>query len=411
MQFTTNNKILIAFIAFIAIVVGGGILLNAVWQSAEVKSDQGQNTTEVKSEEDAVSEDAEFDTSDWETYRNEEWGFEFKYPKEWETFRREYDASNMSYWDAHLAVASSKDNILMVDVQSLPDGMITGCSGVMEVPDGMVITITAVKQSAAEINRAEKYQDIIDECKAQSEDGGCTTSMHNINNQEFLVVDSWHTLCDYPTAYAVNEDEGYIISSQWSNQVSRERYGYYSRLFYKMLENIDISDWQIYDTRDTSYKSAVNYPFSFEYPTNWHLDETKGGVELKSPDEEYHIIITPDLENDMYAQDIDKASLAEWAQAFIERPMPATVTKMEVVEEEHKQVKNFEVYTALYNENVVIENNNFTTNDKKITFIKFKSSFFAIFNANEGNYPKEIIDHIIETLEFYPKSSGNNIDN
>ena len=69
----TNWKLLVIVI-ILAILVGGGVL---GWQWLEFKK-------EMKIPEFKLSEKIKDETVNWKTYRNEEYGFEFKYPSNWE---------------------------------------------------------------------------------------------------------------------------------------------------------------------------------------------------------------------------------------------------------------------------------------------------------------------------------------
>ena len=72
-QGKTNWKFLLIVI-ILAIVLGGGVL---GWQWLEFKK-------EMKIPEFKLSEKIKDETVNWKTYRNEEYGFEFKYPSNWE---------------------------------------------------------------------------------------------------------------------------------------------------------------------------------------------------------------------------------------------------------------------------------------------------------------------------------------
>lgn len=63
------KKSIIVLVIVVALVVVG-----AVWAF---------NTNRAVAPENGVVQNGEVDTSDWQTYRNEELGFEFRYPKEW----------------------------------------------------------------------------------------------------------------------------------------------------------------------------------------------------------------------------------------------------------------------------------------------------------------------------------------
>ncbi|MFA6973139.1 MAG: PsbP-related protein [Parcubacteria group bacterium] len=75
-----NKKIATEFafgiIIIIAIIVGG-----AVWLSGNQKAEAP--TSNVKTTQPAPQPAATDETADWQTYRNEKYGFEFQYPRGW----------------------------------------------------------------------------------------------------------------------------------------------------------------------------------------------------------------------------------------------------------------------------------------------------------------------------------------
>ncbi|MFA5318038.1 MAG: hypothetical protein WC323_00985 [Patescibacteria group bacterium] len=65
--------------------IGGGVYLQLTSNKEQVTDDPNQNNEQVVNNEGEENGDVEeeIDTSDWLTYRNEEYGFEFKYPAEY----------------------------------------------------------------------------------------------------------------------------------------------------------------------------------------------------------------------------------------------------------------------------------------------------------------------------------------
>jgi len=101
----TNWKYII-IVVILALIVGVGALWYAKrpeqpYQSVEIKK-QGENVKDA--------------TDDWKTYRNEEYGFEIKYPEEWVTREEKEDATGSSYKKQYILYIFHPENITEVEI-------------------------------------------------------------------------------------------------------------------------------------------------------------------------------------------------------------------------------------------------------------------------------------------------------
>jgi len=79
-----NEKVII--LSTLALVLSLGLFGCVKTQKPVVNTNQNQNTNtkvEANANTNVATTTEEIDTSNWKTYRNEEYGFEFKYPEDW----------------------------------------------------------------------------------------------------------------------------------------------------------------------------------------------------------------------------------------------------------------------------------------------------------------------------------------
>ncbi|MEO8637617.1 MAG: PsbP-related protein [Candidatus Taylorbacteria bacterium] len=78
----------------VAVILGGGFMAYKISQKTDVTPSPTQNVI-------ADQNQTDNETKDWKTYKNEQYGFEFKYPKDW-------IIENNDIYDGGVAVWSSK---------------------------------------------------------------------------------------------------------------------------------------------------------------------------------------------------------------------------------------------------------------------------------------------------------------
>ncbi len=121
-NFMTKKNLIIGIVVLIALI--GGVVL---WQQKNnqqdtkqqanrevVKQTQGQKTTKEQTDrqtiDDELKPEEKIDTSDWKTYRNEEFGFEVKYPRGWKVDKTHVNTDEGILYPLDKVVLSSQQN-------------------------------------------------------------------------------------------------------------------------------------------------------------------------------------------------------------------------------------------------------------------------------------------------------------
>ncbi len=166
------------------------------------------------------------DISNWQTYRNEKMGFEFKYPEEWNIF---IDKDTGFTWDNYERWTEGLISVFEVK-NTKKDEVAGGCStgGPGDLPiEGMSFRIVLSGKGN------KTFDTIINDCIEHSENGKCETGVEVLNENNALVIYNPNTKCNYPSAHILKNNVGYSIETVWNGMSDKTEY--YEELYYRML--------------------------------------------------------------------------------------------------------------------------------------------------------------------------------
>lgn len=201
--------------------------------------------------------------ANWKIFKDEETGFEFKYPQEW-IFSAQPKDGKLGFLDIHL------ENFQYSDDNSICDPNFIG----LEIQAGVP---------------KDQSQDFYSFVKSQIVEGGLGPkgSLKEVKVNDhfgFMVQDSgWDSNCSGP-GYFIEQDRNFYIYvftgiGKDSQNEGLEKIDQIISTFIS-IENNDISDWKIYNTEKSWQFPSEKY--TIKYPADWSYSEKRIAGERNS---------------------------------------------------------------------------------------------------------------------------------
>jgi hypothetical protein len=245
-----NKKILLfGAIAILATAIAGGVY---VWQTWEIlKSANNQILVNVQKPNN--------ETADWQTYRNVEYGFEFKYPKDWGTPRS-------------VSIDENQKTKRILEFEKYGPNQ---SPGVGAVEDGVSLVIRFSENSSSSLDqmKAEIFNTNTKVFSLPNGIYGKETLDEQFYNEGIY---QGKTAKQYDAVAYYKKANGFLEITFISVEppVSEKDSQNYEKIFqsilstFKFIEPIDTSSWQTYRNEE--------YGFEVKYPADWELSENSG---------------------------------------------------------------------------------------------------------------------------------------
>jgi hypothetical protein len=224
------------YIVIVSVVIVLAAAGGAVWYTRGYQRNQNPSTTNDAQTTEATATTAlevitsDVDTSDWQTYRNEDLGVSFKYPADW-GFYEDEDTGDWQYYDGEAKL----DILKLVEVKNMNKNQEPGCgSGAYELPPG-----TSVSFSVSNNTKNYTFETLQQECIKNSDAGSCDSAIKDINQSSTLITTDAGILCGwYPNAQIIKNGKIYSLSALWSGNPNTNVTP--DKIFYAILNSLEI---------------------------------------------------------------------------------------------------------------------------------------------------------------------------
>ena len=246
---------------------------------------------DCKKEEGIDTSDPSADLESWQTYQNEEYGFEFKYPKDWFI-----DSSNHN----RVYIANTKEEVTK---ETAPDDF-----------KNIWIGFDYDESKEKDEDSLNNYPGVT---KRSAKNNGIPMNVY-----EYTDMDSGEETME---AYWTRGDEKYIAdcASEVGEKDSKEEVIILKRILstFKFIDLVDTSSWQTYQNEE--------YGFEFKYPKDEEIiqDKNKFYIGGKEPGVGQYVEVFKKEESDNLGTAIEKMFLEDYSKddCFAEDSMQKSV--------------------------------------------------------------------------------------